>query len=60
MIGCFAEALTTEITIDAAELQDAQWFTRAEALSALAGNGPFRCSPPFAISHTLLKTWAEL
>jgi len=30
MIGFHAEALTTDITIDPTELQDARWFTRAE------------------------------
>jgi len=60
MIGCFAEAATTEIQIDATELEDAKWFTKGEARAALAGAGPFKCSPRFAISYTLLKTWAEL
>jgi NAD+ diphosphatase len=58
MIGCFAEAASTGITVDATELEDAKWFTRAEAQAALAGDGPFLVSPPFAISYTLLKTWA--
>jgi NAD+ diphosphatase len=60
MIGCFAEALTTELTVDATELEDAKWFTRDEARAALAGDGVFKCSPPLAISHSLLKTWAQL
>lgn len=30
MIGFHAQALTEEITVDASELQDARWFTRAE------------------------------
>jgi NAD+ diphosphatase len=59
MIGCLAKATSTEITIDATELEDAKWFTKAEARAALAGNGPFLVSPPFAISHTLLETWAS-
>jgi NAD+ diphosphatase len=30
MLGFHAEAISTEIAIDSAELQDARWFTRAE------------------------------
>lgn len=60
MIGCFAEALTTRIAVDSTELEEARWFTRQEARAALAGNGPFRCPPPLAIAHHLLKAWAML
>lgn len=60
MIGCFAEAAGTEIRIDATELEDAKWFTKAEVRAALAGNGPFKCSPPFAIAHNLLQAWVAL
>jgi NAD+ diphosphatase len=60
MIGCFAEAITSEITIDVTELEDAKWFTKAETRAALAGDGPFRCPPPFAVSYPLLKSWAAL
>ena len=60
MIGCFAEATSTEIKIDTTELEDAKWFTKAEVRSALAGNGAFRCPPPFAIAHNLMRAWAAL
>ena len=60
MIGCFAEATSTEIRIDTTELEDAKWFTKAEVRAALSGNGPFNCSPPFAIAHNLLQAWAAL
>ncbi len=60
MIGCFAEAISMDVKIDENELEDAKWFTRAEARAALAGHGPFKASPPFAISHSLLKAWVEL
>ena len=36
MIGCHAQALTEEITIDPDEIEDARWFSRAE---------PPRCWP---------------
>jgi NAD+ diphosphatase len=60
MIGCFAEAATTEIKIDSTELEDARWFTKADVRAALAGSGPFNCPPPFAIAHNLLQAWAAL
>jgi len=60
MIGCFAEAISTEIQIDATELEDAKWFTKEEVRAALAGDGPFKPSPPFAIAHNLLLAWVGL
>ncbi len=61
MIACVAEALTDEITIDPKELEDAMWVTREDALAALAGDpaAPFKAPPPFAIAHTLLRSWVE-
>jgi NAD+ diphosphatase len=59
MIGAFAEATTTEIRLDAEELEEAAFYSRSEVISALAGNGPFQAPPPIAIAHTLLKTWAD-
>ncbi|PWA00465.1 hypothetical protein BB558_003505 [Smittium angustum] len=35
MIGCFARATTTEITIDGNELEDAKWFTAKDVLPAV-------------------------
>ena len=42
MLGCFAEATSTEITIDPEELQDARWFERAEIAAMLDGAHPGR------------------
>ncbi|WP_377298583.1 NAD(+) diphosphatase [Rhizobium sp. SGZ-381] len=62
MIGCYAEALSEEIHIDAQELEDCRWFSRAEVLAMLAadpaGEGP---SAPMrgAIAHRLLRDWVE-
>lgn len=60
MIGCFADALSDEITVDGQELDDARWFTKAEAADMLAGRakGVF-APPPVAIAHHLLKAWVE-
>jgi len=35
MIGCVAEAASTEIRVDKAELDDARWFTKQEVAEAL-------------------------
>jgi NAD+ diphosphatase len=61
MIGCHAEALTTEITVDRTELEDARWFPRDEVAAML-----MRCHPdgltathPYAIAHHLIREWLE-
>ena len=53
MIGCHAEALTDEITIDREELEDARWFSRAECASILAGAHP-EVACPAAVRHRAL------
>ena len=60
MIGCFANALTTEITLDMHELSDAKWFTREQVRASLGKGSPeLRMPPPLAIAHQLVKTWIE-
>jgi NAD+ diphosphatase len=61
MIGCHGEALTTDITRDEVELQDARWFSRDEVRSILAGTHPggIKCPPTIAIAHKLIRFWAE-
>jgi NAD+ diphosphatase len=61
MIGCFGEALNNDITADMNELEDCRWFTRDEALAALAGNHPdgVFIPPNGAIAHHLIRAWAE-
>ncbi|WP_102225950.1 NAD(+) diphosphatase [Acidimangrovimonas sediminis] len=58
MIGCRGEALSREITIDPAEIEDALWLPREEALQAMAGLHP-RIKPARkgAIAHFLLSNW---
>jgi NAD+ diphosphatase len=60
MIGCLAEALSEEITIDRTELEDARWFTRAEVQLMLQGKHEKYLAAPqlIAIARTLLQTWA--
>jgi NAD+ diphosphatase len=61
MIGCYAQATTTEITIDQNELSDARWFTREEVRAAMEkrGKGDLRLPPPLAIAHQLVKSWID-
>ncbi|MGK6314472.1 NAD(+) diphosphatase [Neorhizobium sp. DT-125] len=61
MIGCYAEAISTEIRIDPQEMQDVRWFGRAEAAAMLdAGpDSPYFAPVRGAIAHRLLRDWIE-
>ena len=60
MIGCHAEAATTDIHIDNEEMTDVQWFDREEVLLALEGRSRKLAVPqPLAIAHHLIKPWAN-
>ena len=57
MLGCWAEALTEEIVIDA-EIEDARWVSRADMALALAGEHPEFNSPrPDSIARWILTAW---
>jgi NAD+ diphosphatase len=59
MIGCHAEAATTDISIDNEEMSDVRWFEREEVLRALdRRNDELWVPQPLAIAHHLIKTWA--
>ncbi len=61
MIGCLAQATSTALTIDHAELEDARWFTREETRAIMEGRHPegFRCPPVMAIAHHLMRSWVD-
>jgi NAD+ diphosphatase len=62
MIGCFAEALTEEITVDKTELNDARWFSREEVRMMLEQSTKptgLRIGGPIALAHQLAKAWIE-
>jgi NAD+ diphosphatase len=60
MIGCHAQALTTDIHKDDEEMTDVRWFERADVLLALKGDHPeLRVPAPIAIAHHLIRAWAE-
>jgi NAD+ diphosphatase len=65
MLGFVAEALTTEISRDPAELEDCRWFTRDEVAQMMArlAQSPTDASAPLpppagTIAHRLLHDWA--
>ena len=55
MLGFYAQALTDEITIQADELRDARWFSRAELRDPQGFNLPRRDS----IARRLIEDWME-
>jgi NAD+ diphosphatase len=61
MIGCFAEATSREITIDATELEGARWFSRDEAADMLLRRHKdgLTAPPPVAIAHHIVRAWVE-
>lgn len=56
MVGFFARARTTEISVDGAEIQDARWFTREEMRRA-AEAGTLLLPGGISISRSLVETW---
>ncbi|WP_419907799.1 NAD(+) diphosphatase [Hoeflea sp.] len=63
MIGCYGEAVSTDIKIDEREIEDCRWFNRAEAealLSRQTGTDDLNSPPPGAIAHHLIRDWLKL
>ena len=59
MIGCHADATTTDISIDNEEMIDVRWFQRGDVLGALEKTSEVLAVPgPIAIAHHLIKAWA--
>lgn len=61
MIGCYAEAVTHEIVVDRAELEDARWFGKDEVTAMLLRRHPdgLTTPPPVAIAHHIMRAWLE-
>ena len=58
MIGCHANAVTTDIFKDDQEMADVRWFPRREVQLALEGKSNELLVPgPIAIAHHLIKAW---
>ena len=61
MIGCHAEALSLEVVIDRAELDDARWFDREEVAAMLLKRHPnaLTTPPTVAIAYHIIRAWVE-
>src|ERR1700719_1066032 len=61
MIGCHAQALTTELKVDRSELEDARWFAREEVAAMVLRKHPdgLTATHPFAIAHHIIRAWLE-
>ncbi|MDE2383403.1 MAG: NAD(+) diphosphatase [Alphaproteobacteria bacterium] len=57
MIGCIAEAVASQITLDEKELENARWFSRADVRLMLDHKHPegIHASHPWAIAHTVIS-----
>ncbi|MCE7991897.1 MAG: NAD(+) diphosphatase [Roseivirga sp.] len=56
MLGFFATATSTELTLDTDEVEEARWFSREE-LKALSASGQIHLSRRDSIAHYLITTW---
>ena len=56
MVGFFARALSTDITVDGDEIEHARWFTRAE-MRAEAEAGTLVLPGGISISRSLVEAW---
>jgi len=61
MIGCHAQAVTTEVTVDRSELEDARWFHRDEVAAMMLRRHPdgLTVTHPHAIAHHIIRAWLE-
>jgi len=61
MIGCHAEAISTDIKVDYDELEDARWFSREQAAAMLMRrhHDGLSTPPPVAIAHHIIRAWVE-
>lgn len=62
MLGCVCMALSTNITVDQEEIQEAHWFTRLQVIDSLIGGSraAFTVPPRQTIAHQLLRHWTGL
>jgi len=58
MFGCFGKALTSDITVDPVELEDAVWVTREDmALSLTEDNPAMKPARKGSIARFLIENW---
>lgn len=56
MLGFFATATSTELSLDTDEVEEARWFSRDE-LKALSASGQIHLSRQDSIAHYLISSW---
>jgi NAD+ diphosphatase len=56
MVGFYAEAASTRISVDGEEISDARWFSRAELLKA-AESGEIVLPGHISIARRLIESW---
>ena len=62
MIGCWGYAVTTDISLDLEELEDARWFSSAEIAQMVENWSDLqstRMPPPLSIAHQLARRWLQ-
>jgi NAD+ diphosphatase len=61
MIGCHAEAITRDVVVDRAELEDARWFGKDEVVAMLQNRHPqgLTTPPPVAIAYHIIRAWID-
>ena len=61
MIGCHAQATSTDLQIDPNEIEDARWFSREEAALMLERKHAegLATPPPAAIAHHIIRAYVE-
>jgi NAD+ diphosphatase len=61
MIGCHALAVSSAITVEKDELEDARWFDREEVAAMLLGQHPLGliAPPPVAIAYHIIRAFIE-
>lgn len=59
MIGCWAEALSSELRLDPTELEDARWVCRDQVTAMLEGRDPggITLPGPQSMAHTLFRAF---
>jgi NAD+ diphosphatase len=61
MIGCVAQALNSDIVLEADELESGGWFARADVKMMFDDSHPegFHVPPSGSIAHYLIRNWVE-
>jgi NAD+ diphosphatase len=61
MIGCHAEATSTDLNIDRNEIEDARWVSREEAALMLLRKHPdgLATPPPAAVAYHIIRAYVE-